>query len=90
MPVYTAGEVMLKAKTKVGFELGVGHLPKAVSVLEQNNTVKKMLKIDLNDRSNLVVYKNVDFGIAIKSILNKSKTAEKGKMDFQVECRRCV
>ena len=27
------------------------------SVLEQSNAVKKMLKINLNDRSNLVVYK---------------------------------
>ena len=58
---------------------------------EQSNTVKKMLKIDLNDRSNLVVYKYVDIGIAKKSILNKSKVSEKEKMDFQVECRQmCV
>ena len=61
------------------------------SVLEQSNTVKKMLKIDLNDRSSLVVYKYVDIGIATKSILNKGKVSEKLKMDFQVKCRHiCV
>ena len=61
------------------------------SVLEQSNTVKKMLKIDLNDRSNLVVYNYVDIGIVTKSILNQSKVSEKEKVDFQVECRQmCV
>ena len=50
-----------------------------------------MLKIDLNDRSNLVVYKYVDIGIVTKSILNKRKVSEKEKMDFQVECcQMCV
>ena len=55
------------------------------------SSVKKMRKIDLNDRSNLVVYKYVDIGIATKSILNKRKVSEKEKMDFQVECcQMCV
>ena len=61
------------------------------SVIEQSNTVKKMLKINLNDRSNLVVYKYVDIGIAAKSILNKSKVSKKKKTDFQVKCcQMCV
>ena len=50
-----------------------------------------MLKINLNDRSNLVVYKYVDIGIAAKSILNKSKVSKKKKTDFEVECcQMCV
>ena len=60
------------------------------SVLEQSNTVKKMLKIDLNDRSNLVVYKYVDIGIATKSILNKSKVSEKEKWISKPNVVRCV
>ena len=59
-------------------------------VLEQNNTVKKMLKINLNDRSNLVVYKDIDIGIATKSILNKSKVSEKGKWISKPNAIRCV
>ncbi len=59
-------------------------------ILNDANTVQKLLKLDVDDTATHVSYKKVDVGFAAEDVLRHLKVSSRQAMDFRMNCKSFV